>query len=158
MTEKTLTVCPKELCPRKTWGKGKIKRAVTAGAGLIFKGSGFYITDYRSEGYKASRQEGLRIRLARFDRYGEKGNQEQRKQRGESQRLVSPCINFNRLQADLRSNLFYVQGAIDFADGLVNVLQFLAAAIDGNLVQQSTGPAQAFIGLELVGVGVILAM
>jgi putative FmdB family regulatory protein len=53
MTEKTLAVCPKELCPRKTWGKGKVKRAVTAGAGLIFKGSGFYITDYRSEGYKA---------------------------------------------------------------------------------------------------------
>ncbi len=25
---------------------------VTAGAGLIFKGSGFYITDYRSESYK----------------------------------------------------------------------------------------------------------
>ncbi len=24
------------------------------GAGLIFKGSGFYITDYRSEGYKAA--------------------------------------------------------------------------------------------------------
>jgi putative FmdB family regulatory protein len=52
MTEKTLTICPKDLCPRKPWGKGKIKRAVTAGAGLIFKGSGFYITDYRSEGYK----------------------------------------------------------------------------------------------------------
>ena len=53
MTEKPLTVCPKDLCPRKVWGKGKVKHAVTAGAGLIFKGSGFYITDYRSEGYKA---------------------------------------------------------------------------------------------------------
>jgi putative FmdB family regulatory protein len=47
-----LTVCPKESCPRKPWGKGKVKRAVSGGAGLIFKGSGFYITDYRSEGYK----------------------------------------------------------------------------------------------------------
>jgi predicted nucleic acid-binding Zn ribbon protein len=54
MSAKALTVCPKELCPRKTWGKGKVKRMVTAGAGLIFKGSGFYITDYRSEGYKAA--------------------------------------------------------------------------------------------------------
>ncbi len=36
----------------KTWGKGKVKRTIGAGAGLIFKGSGFYITDYRSEGYK----------------------------------------------------------------------------------------------------------
>ncbi|MDB6125183.1 MAG: putative regulatory protein FmdB family [Pedosphaera sp.] len=37
----------------KKWGKGKVKRAIGAGAGLIFKGSGFYITDYRSENYKA---------------------------------------------------------------------------------------------------------
>src|SRR3954471_2773505 len=48
-----LTVCPKELCGKKKWGKGKVKRAISAGAGLIFKGSGFYITDYRSENYKA---------------------------------------------------------------------------------------------------------
>jgi predicted nucleic acid-binding Zn ribbon protein len=38
----------------KTWGKGKVKRLLGTGAGLIFKGSGFYITDYRSEGYKQS--------------------------------------------------------------------------------------------------------
>lgn len=38
----------------KKWGKGKVKRAIGAGAGLIFKGSGFYITDYRSENYKAA--------------------------------------------------------------------------------------------------------
>ena len=47
-----LTVCPRELCARKTWGKGKVKRVINAGAGVIFKGSGFYITDYRSEKYK----------------------------------------------------------------------------------------------------------
>ncbi len=52
MKDQPLAVCPKELCGRKTWGKGKVKRAMGAGAGLIFKGSGFYITDYRSEGYK----------------------------------------------------------------------------------------------------------
>ncbi len=56
MTENALTVCPKELCPRKPWGKGKVKRQMSAGAGLIFKGSGFYITDYRSEGYKAAQK------------------------------------------------------------------------------------------------------
>ena len=48
-----LKVCPKELCGLKKWGKGKVKRAISAGAGLIFKGSGFYETDYRSENYKA---------------------------------------------------------------------------------------------------------
>ena len=47
-----LTVCPEKLCARKRWGKGKVKRAIVSGAGLIFKGSGFYITDYRSEKYK----------------------------------------------------------------------------------------------------------
>ena len=52
ITDKPLTICPKEKCGMKRWGKGKVKRAVSAGAGLIFKGSGFYITDYRSEGYK----------------------------------------------------------------------------------------------------------
>ncbi len=47
-----LAVCPEDLCAQKRWGRGKVKRAIGAGAGLIFKGSGFYITDYRSEKYK----------------------------------------------------------------------------------------------------------
>ncbi len=54
MNAAALTVCPKELCGRKPWGKGKVKRGIGGGAGLIFKGSGFYITDYRSEGYKSA--------------------------------------------------------------------------------------------------------
>lgn len=42
----------------KTWGRGKVKRLLGSGAGLIFKGSGFYITDYRSESYtKAAKKE-----------------------------------------------------------------------------------------------------
>jgi len=53
MKDAVLTTCPKEQCRQKTWGKGQVKRTIGAGAGLIFKGSGFYITDYRSEGYKA---------------------------------------------------------------------------------------------------------
>jgi putative FmdB family regulatory protein len=52
MSEKALRVCPKELCKLPKWGKGKVKRAISGGAGLIFKGTGFYITDYRSEKYK----------------------------------------------------------------------------------------------------------
>ena len=49
-----LQTCPKELCRRPKWGRGRVKRKISAGAGLLFKGSGFYITDYRSEGYKQS--------------------------------------------------------------------------------------------------------
>ena len=32
--------------------KGKVKRLIGSGAGIIFKGSGFYCTDYRSDSYK----------------------------------------------------------------------------------------------------------
>jgi putative FmdB family regulatory protein len=52
IVEAPLTYCPAEKCQRKKWGKGKVRRGIGGGAGLIFKGSGFYITDYRSEGYK----------------------------------------------------------------------------------------------------------
>src|ERR1044072_1542394 len=52
MKDPAFTTCPKEHCQQKTWGKGKVKRLLGTGAGLIFKGSGFYITDYRSKGYQ----------------------------------------------------------------------------------------------------------
>ena len=52
MKDKPLTACPKEKCKLKKWGKGRVKKLMSSGAGLIFKGSGFYITDYRSENYK----------------------------------------------------------------------------------------------------------
>jgi putative FmdB family regulatory protein len=54
ITAQALSVCPKAICAQKRWGKGKVKRAITGGAGFLFKGSGFYETDYRSEGYKAA--------------------------------------------------------------------------------------------------------
>jgi len=44
MTEKPLSRCP--TC------RGKIRRLVSGGSGIIFKGSGFYSTDYRSASYK----------------------------------------------------------------------------------------------------------
>ena len=44
--------CPQALCRLAEWGHGEVKRQLGTGAGLIFKGSGFYITDYRSDSYK----------------------------------------------------------------------------------------------------------
>lgn len=54
MSAEPYKICPEELCQTTPWGKGEVKRLLGTGAGLIFKGSGFYITDYRSEGYKSS--------------------------------------------------------------------------------------------------------
>jgi len=45
ITAKTLRKCPE--C-----GKLKLQRLIGIGAGVIFKGSGFYETDYRSDSYK----------------------------------------------------------------------------------------------------------
>ena len=49
-----LKICPEDLCARKKWGRGPVTKKISAGTGLLFKGSGFYITDYRSEGYKSA--------------------------------------------------------------------------------------------------------
>ena len=52
IADKSLTTCPQDACAGKKWGRGRVKRKISTGGGLIFKGSGFYITDYRSENYK----------------------------------------------------------------------------------------------------------
>jgi len=54
ISAKPLTRCLADLCSQKKWGRGKVKRKIGSGGGLLFKGSGFYITDYRSEGYKSA--------------------------------------------------------------------------------------------------------
>jgi putative FmdB family regulatory protein len=47
ITSKPLRVCPQ--C-----GQSKLNRLIGAGSGIIFKGSGFYATDYRNDSYKKS--------------------------------------------------------------------------------------------------------
>ncbi len=46
----SITAKPLRKCPN--CNKLKLKRLLGTGAGIIFKGSGFYETDYRSESYK----------------------------------------------------------------------------------------------------------
>lgn len=48
MKDPHLTKCIDESC------SGTLKRKLGIGAGFVFKGSGFYITDYRSDSYKAA--------------------------------------------------------------------------------------------------------
>jgi putative FmdB family regulatory protein len=43
---------PIRKCPK--CGKRRVRRLLGTGSGMIFKGSGFYTTDYRSEGYKTA--------------------------------------------------------------------------------------------------------
>jgi len=45
MTDSVKKTCPK--CKKK-----KLRRLIGAGGAIVFKGSGFYKTDYRSESYK----------------------------------------------------------------------------------------------------------
>lgn len=45
----SMTESPKRKCPE--CGKLRLERLIGTGAGVIFKGSGFYQTDYRSDSY-----------------------------------------------------------------------------------------------------------
>jgi len=46
----SITAKPLRKCPG--CGKLKVRRLIGTGAGVIFKGSGFYCTDYRSDSYR----------------------------------------------------------------------------------------------------------
>ena len=46
----SITASALKKCPE--CGKRRLRRLIGAGAGVIFKGSGFYQTDYRSDAYK----------------------------------------------------------------------------------------------------------
>ncbi|MGC8561012.1 MAG: FmdB family zinc ribbon protein [Phycisphaerae bacterium] len=48
----SISAKPIKKCP--ACGKNTVQRLISAGAGIIFKGSGFYETDYRSESYKSA--------------------------------------------------------------------------------------------------------
>lgn len=49
-----MTAPVKRKCPK--CGKMTLRRLVGTGAGILFKGNGFYETDYRSESYKKAAQ------------------------------------------------------------------------------------------------------
>lgn len=44
---------PRKRCPKC---RGKVRRLIGTGAGMIFKGTGFYQTDYRSDSYKEQKK------------------------------------------------------------------------------------------------------
>jgi len=56
----TITAGPLRKCPN--CGKAALKRLIGVGAGIIFRGSGFYETDYRSESYKKAAEKEKLVR------------------------------------------------------------------------------------------------
>jgi len=44
-----ISAAPLQSCPRCG---GKVRRLISGGAGILFRGHGFYATDYRSPSYK----------------------------------------------------------------------------------------------------------
>lgn len=46
ITEPALTTCPDGICSSENKGKCEVHRVISKNVGLVFKGSGFYLTDY----------------------------------------------------------------------------------------------------------------
>jgi putative FmdB family regulatory protein len=49
MKDKALTVCPEEICKEHNHGSAEVTRVISKSIGLVFKGSGFYLTDYKKK-------------------------------------------------------------------------------------------------------------
>jgi len=78
MNDDRLTDCPQAKC------RGKLKRLIGAGAGLIFKGSGFYITDYRSDSYKKAEKKDSAAASSAASSKSEGGKDKKEKSSGKS--------------------------------------------------------------------------
>lgn len=67
-----ITARPIRKCPR--CGQRRVKRLIGAGAGIIFRGSGFYQTDYRTDAYrKAAEKDKPSSAKDKPDKAGKKG-------------------------------------------------------------------------------------
>ena len=80
MTEKPLKICPE--C------KGPVKRLIGSGAGLIFKGSGFYITDYKKK-ESPSESKGKTTASAEKSKESSSKEKTEKKKGGESSQKAS---------------------------------------------------------------------
>ncbi len=82
MTEEPLKTAFCEACEKRT----KVQRVLGAGAGFIFKGSGFYITDYRSKEYqeKAKQETKQADTSSKSDDSGKKKDSAKSKDSGKS--------------------------------------------------------------------------
>ena len=68
----SMTEAPRRKCPK--CGKPKLRRLIGGGGGIIFKGSGFHGTDYRSESYKRGAEADKKARESHDKPAGDKGS------------------------------------------------------------------------------------
>lgn len=68
----SITAKPLRKCPE--CGKLKLQRLIGTGAGVIFKGSGFYETDYRSDGYDKAKKAESEAAKPKDDKASDKGD------------------------------------------------------------------------------------
>jgi len=66
----------KRKCPK--CGKLKLRRLFGTGAAVVFKGSGFYETDYRSESYKKGAEKEKKSHEKAKEKKSDKGNSEKK--------------------------------------------------------------------------------
>lgn len=50
MKDDAFTLCPASVCPGTHPGEGVVQRRISGGGGVIYKGDGFYLTDYVRKG------------------------------------------------------------------------------------------------------------
>ncbi|MBM4174468.1 MAG: zinc ribbon domain-containing protein [Ignavibacteria bacterium] len=50
ISSEPLGFCPEEYCDQDEKAKGEVFRKISGGSGLVFNGSGFYLTDYVKKG------------------------------------------------------------------------------------------------------------
>jgi putative FmdB family regulatory protein len=72
----SMTDSVKKTCPK--CGKKKLRRLIGAGGAIVFKGSGFYKTDYRSDSYKKAAEADSGRKSAGGDKGGEKKSPEKK--------------------------------------------------------------------------------
>lgn len=53
-----LSVCPSEICEQHDHEPGEVEKVFSANVGLIFKGSGFYLTDYNKKNSSSASNNG----------------------------------------------------------------------------------------------------
>jgi putative FmdB family regulatory protein len=68
----SITADPLKKCP--ACGKKKLQRLISGGAAVLFKGSGFYQTDYRSESYKSAAKKEAEQSGGQSGKAGENGS------------------------------------------------------------------------------------